>query len=377
MSADVCVTGLDRLLESAEPAGVAETRALLASLLRPGREAALVEERSIWRARVHRARFRVDGTERSFILKRLPLDRAHREQLAVRRWLPQLDLAAHGSPLLGVAAAPRAECIWHVYQDLGPHTLDKLAPDPAHIEAAVRLLAQLHTRAAASAFLGECREFGVELGERFLVTGIADALRVLEGVEKRHADLTTAESALVASLLQRLRHIRTEAKERTQLLVEHGGPETLLHGDLWTCNIFVLPKSDAASTTWAAATPAAAPPACIDAPEPFHVRFIDWDHAGVGYASYDLSALLLRFPARQRDAVLDAYAAALAPLGWRLPARHVLNTLFETAELARLVSAVLWPALAFHDSRPDWAIARLAEVDGWFDEVQPVLVGEA
>lgn len=355
MSADVSVVGLDRLLEGAEPAGVVETRALLAELLQPAQTAELLEEQMIWRARVHRARFRVDGVERTFIFKRLPLDRAHREQLVMRQWLPRLGLVAHGSPLLGVAAARRAECIWHVYSDLGPHTLDKRSPEPAHIAAAVQLLARLHTRAADCAFLGECREFGVDLGENFLATGIADAIRVLEGIVRHAADLDATQSDLLARLLQRMLGLRTEASDRSRFLVAHGGPETLVHGDLWTCNIFVLPE------------PASAPAV--------HVRFIDWDHAGVGHASYDLSALLLRFPPQDRDAILDAYAAAIAPAGWRLPERESLNVLFETAELARLVSAVLWPALAFHASRPEWAYNRLAEVDLWFDQMQPVLVG--
>ena len=369
MSAGVSIVGLDRLLAGAEPAGVDEVRALVAELLRPvpterslqpaeraarpAPRAELLEDRMIWRARVHRARFRVENEERSFILKRLPLDRAHREQLAVRQWLPRLGLETHGSPLLGVAAARQGECIWHVYADLGPHTLDKRTPEPCQVAAAVELLAQLHTRAATCAFLGECREFGVDLGLHFLATGIADAIRALEGILRLDAEVDAGQRDLCERLRQRLVGLRAEEPERTRLVAAQGGPETLLHGDLWTCNIFVL----------------------TDAATPVHVRFIDWDHAGVGYASYDLSALLLRFPPHARGTVLATYAAAIAPAGWRLPERETLNALFETAEIARLVSAVLWPALAFHASRPQWAADRLAEVDSWFEQLQPVLAG--
>jgi len=56
-----------------------------------------------------------------------------------------------------------------------------------------------------------------------------------------------------------------------------------------------------------------------------------------------------------------------------LPTRSTLNALFEGAETARLVSAVLWPALAFLDQGAGWAIARLAEVESWFDQLKPVL----
>ena len=58
---------------------------------------------------------------------------------------------------------------------------------------------------------------------------------------------------------------------------EHGGPELMLHGDLWTTNTFVQSTAEG---------PVA--------------RLIDWEHAAVGPASYDLSTFLYRFAAADR-----------------------------------------------------------------------------
>jgi hypothetical protein len=351
MSGTAAVAGLDGLLGTADAAGVPELRAQLAELLGGATgEAQLVDARMIWRSRVYRVRFQTGGALRSLVLKRLPPDRAHREQLVLRRWLPHVGLEAHGSPLRGVAAARGGECVWHVYDDLGGSTLDTPAPDREHVRAAVELVARVHTSFAASGLLGECRQFGVDLGLRFLAAGVADAIRALEAIRRRHADLDGAPRHLLERLLERLHGLRAAAPERTRLLAACGGPETLLHGDLWTSNIFVLPGAQGA-----------------------HVRLIDWDHAGVGHASYDLSALLLRFPARERAWILESYAASVAAQGLRLPDRGTLNVLFETAETARLVNCVLWPAIAYLDTRAGWAEERLAEVEKWFDMLQPVL----
>jgi thiamine kinase-like enzyme len=46
-------------------------------------------------------------------------------------------------------------------------------------------------------------------------------------------------------------------------------------------------------------------------------RLIDWDHAGVGPASYDLSTFLLRFPPGRRKAILDLYGRCLEVAGAR------------------------------------------------------------
>jgi aminoglycoside phosphotransferase (APT) family kinase protein len=128
-----------------------------------------------------------------------------------------------------------------------------------------------------------------------------------------------------------------------QLLQAAGGPETLLHGDLWTANTFVAATDNG---------PAA--------------RFIDWDHAAVGPATYDLSTFLYRFPAAERPWLLGAYASAVGKAGWRLPPDRDLNTLFETAEYARYANRLIWPASALLEEGTDWGWIMLAEIERWF-----------
>lgn len=368
MSVHPRTRGLQRLLQDGDPSGVQELRVLLHSLL--GESAELLEERMIWRARVYRVRIRTENGVRSLILKRLPPDRAFREQCVLRQWLPRLGLAEHGSPLVGVAAATNGETVWHVYDDLGESTLDRrmelplvsadsLLPAQDETLAAVELVARLHTSFADCGFLGEVRQYGLDLGLPFLRGALTDARNALQAGRDRFPGSDAAARHTLASLLERLQALHAEEPERMRQLAEHGGVETFLHGDLWTCNVVVLPGCT---------TPAAA-----EANDALHVRLIDWDHAGVGYVSYDLSAFLLRFPLERREGVLEAYADAVSRAGWGLPEPLVLNALFDTAERARLVSSVLWPALAYRESGADWALEQLAEVERWFDALNPVL----
>jgi thiamine kinase-like enzyme len=133
------------------------------------------------------------------------------------------------------------------------------------------------------------------------------------------------------------------------MLERDGGPEVLLHGDLWTTNAFVTESPDG----WCA-------------------RLVDWDHAGVGRASYDLSTFLLRFPAEERSWILDRYCSSIGDR-WNVPERRDLNAHLETAELARYANRAIWPAVAWLVDGADWAFEELAMVAGWFDDWRPVL----
>lgn len=354
------IADLEEGLRGVEGAGAPELGALLEEILGAGAMPwRLACGECIWRSRVYRLRFARAGAApgsdpepdgaRSLVVKRLPLDRAHREQRAVRRWLPHVGLDEHGPPLLGVAAARNGECVWHVYGDLGDRTLATQPQDAASVRAAVRIIAEVHARFGRSGLLGECREFGVDLGTSFFSAGVRDAIRALEALRRRPGDLDPGLATSIERLLARLHVLLDEEPERTRLLATCGGPETLLHGDLWTCNVFVLPG-----------------------PGGVHVRLIDWDHAGVGHATYDLSAFLLRFPPAERSWILECYAEEARRLGWPLPERDVLGPLFETAELARLVSLVLWPALELLAGPADWVAERFADVERWFEAMEPV-----
>jgi Ser/Thr protein kinase RdoA (MazF antagonist) len=141
-----------------------------------------------------------------------------------------------------------------------------------------------------------------------------------------------------------------EQPYRVQALAELGGPETLLHGDLWISNIFVLPT-----------------------PNGLQARLIDWDRVGVGPVSYDLSTFLLRFPAHHRLWILDLYRESVGAVGWRLPSARDLNLLFDTAECARFANYVIWPAIALLKDRAEWGFDELAAVEQWFETLEPVL----
>jgi hypothetical protein len=89
--------------------------------------------------------------------------------------------------------------------------------------------------------------------------------------------------------------------------------------------------------------------------------------------SYDLSTFLLRFPRAERGWILEVYARSLEHNVWRLPDLSRLNQLCETAELSRYANRVIWPALAIVRDRAAWGFDELAEVERWFDALEPVL----
>jgi hypothetical protein len=103
---------------------------------------------------------------------------------------------------------------------------------------------------------------------------------------------------------------------------------------------------------------------------------IDWDHAGVGPGTFDLSTLLMRLPVELRLRALTAYRDAGGTAGHGHPARDELNFLFETAECARLANCVVWPALEFWRNGEPWALERLAAIERWFEALEPVLPAE-
>jgi hypothetical protein len=55
-----------------------------------------------------------------------------------------------------------------------------------------------------------------------------------------------------------------------------------------------------------------------------------------------------------------------------LPDVKTLNLLFETHEYARFANRIIWPAIALVMDRGEWGIEALAEIDQWFEQLQPV-----
>ncbi len=342
------IDGLDHLLDGCGQPGLPELRGLLQELLGgPAAEGSFLGHSTLkpQSMRVFRLRFDVNGHPNTFIVKRLSPAIAHRIELAAKRWLPAAGLGGLGPPLAGSVADHGGDCVWHVYHDLGPHELDPGHASPEAVQAAIEQIARMHTRFAGHPLLGEVRLHGGDLGIQFFRANVKDAVYALDAWGAGPSD-----EALRLRLLQRLDALRRELPQRERLVEEWGGPETLLHGDLWAVNVFVTETKDG-----------------------LQARLIDWDHIAVGPFSYDLSTFLLRFPPDQRQSILEFYRKEVETQGWRLPAQSTLNALFETAEYARFVNRIVWPAIALVMDHAEWATDALAEVEHWFEQFKPVL----
>jgi thiamine kinase-like enzyme len=345
------IDGLEGALSDSRQLGLSELRRALLELLDASRVTGrLTSEHGLKRRKVYRLGFEIDGQARTLVVKRLNLARAQRNQLVATRWLPAVGLGQRCPTLLGVAAERTAQCIWHIYQDLGDQTLDTANPERSRVEAAVDLIAGLHVRFAEHALLPECRMHGHDLGITFYVANIRDAIRGLEALQPPTVDPDPGQMALRDRLLRRLYKLLDEAADRARIVAELGGPETLLHGDLWPKNILAVPTGNGLQT-----------------------RLIDWDATGVGPLTYDLSTFLYRFSAHHRPWILDRYQQSVAPLGWRAPSASDLNLLLETAEISRLANCVIWPCIAAVQTQAAWAFDSLAEIEKWFESVEPAV----
>jgi len=286
------------------------------------------------------------GSDRTLVLKRHTPAIAHTDRLVAERWLPALGLGERCPRLLAAAAQREGRWVWHVYEDLRSETLADRCERP-RLEAAVDLIAQLHTRGAGHPLLPEVRWLARDHGGRSLITNLRDGIGALEAL----ATVRTPEFAQARShLLERLYRLLEEAPDRIRLMVEAGGPDTLLHGDLGPKNIFVALASDG---------PCA--------------RLVDWDHVGVGPAGYDVSTLLYQSSPEERPWILRRYREAVERAGYRLAPDDELNRLFHTAETARGVNCVIWPAMALLNDGAEWGRSGLVDIEAWFETLRPPL----
>ena len=291
------------------------------------------------KAGVHRLGLEVDGAPRSVVAKRLDPATARRGRLVAQRWLPAAGLDDLCGPLLGSAATLDGKEVWLLHEYVEGRPLASDAPVREEVEAAIEAIARVHGAFAEHPLLPECRALGGDRGIHFYSASLRDAEIALRTV--------TAPAAL----RERLERLRRQGPERAAALAAAGGPETLVHGDLWPTNAIVHRKGDAVG-----------------------VRFVDWDEAAVGPAGFDVSTLLLRFDATHRPWMLDAYRGAVDRLaGWELPSDRDLNVVFETAAQARLVSLLVWSIAAAAKSDFGWLPERLESIVEWLDEVEPVL----
>jgi hypothetical protein len=292
----------------------------------------------------------MNGEETSIVLKRLTPSLAERNEFIIRRWLPGIGLPDVAPALLGKIRDARRTCVWNVYEDVGITVLDARNPEADAVAAVIESVAQLHIRAAGASLLGECREHLEDLGIRYFLASVGDAIVRLEALRTREHSFTMPQRMVRDRLLDRLGVLIESGPHRAQLMRELGGPATLLHGDLWTINTVVVTGSNGMTA-----------------------RLIDWDRAGVGPVAYDLSTFLYRFPCGVRRWILNQYREAVGRAGWRLPEDADLNVLFDTAECARYASRIIWPAAALLDERAASGHEELAQILGWFDALEPAL----
>src|SRR5256714_5754373 len=295
---------LERALEPWQEPGAAELcealEELVSHVARPGEP--LDVERlkpAVYRVKIGSA------PGHDLILKRHPPAVAQADRLVVERWLPALELGDGCPELLAAVAERTGSWVWHVYEDLGDGNLaaERL---PWRLDAAVDFLAELHLRAARHPLVPEGRWRARDHGVHFFTSNVRDAVVTLEALATPPRDVPGEFAGARERLLQCLYTLRDDAPRRVRVMEEAGGPDTLLHGDLWPKNVFV-------SMT----------------PTGPRARLIDWDHVGVGPASYDVSTFLYQSAPDERPAVLRRYRAAVQRTRWRRPHHATPHRLFH------------------------------------------------
>ncbi|HEU4514307.1 MAG TPA: aminoglycoside phosphotransferase family protein [Nocardioidaceae bacterium] len=283
----------------------------------------------------------------SVVAKRIRSKRAQLERRVTDRWLPAVGLAGFGPPRLAAAAEPDGLFVWHVYEDLGPHGLDRESADETAVRRAMDRLADLHAGFARSPLLPEVRFAAGDLGAYFYTRSVRDAAATIERMRPPYLRPSDEEAAVRDAVLARLHALLDDEPARVELIEQMAGPETLVHGDLTRENVFVLDNGS---------RPA--------------VRLIDWDHVGVAPAGFDLSTHLAYYPPALRTVVLDAYTTAMADRGF--PFRDGLDwdLLVSTFEAGRLANQLIWLSIGIlegngwtFDGLADWGRALAASVD--------------
>jgi len=341
--------GVGDVLEARGEPGWAELGEALRALLDGAHPAVRVIGVQQLKAKVYRLQLHAGAPWSSVVVKRLEPAVAQRTRLVAQRWLPALGLGDGCARLLCVAGDRAARLVWHVYEDLGDDTL-AARPTPDRVRATVDLVAELHTGAARHQVLPDVRRYGEGFGIQYFTANVADATAALEGLAASGIEPPAEHAGVTARLLERLRDLTADTPRRAQAFERAAGPDTLLHGDLWTINAFIAETAGGTE----------------GGPQ---ARLVDWDKVGVGPFSYDLSTFLFRFPPAERPWVLEYYRKAVARAGWRLAPARELQLLFDTAERARYANRVIWPALALLQERADWGFPELAEVERWFREL--------
>jgi len=344
--------GYDRIGDVPGPLGqwlAAAVRAWLASAVDLDVTKTAIELERLGRV-VYRVRAVANGGSRSVVVKQLDPDTARRNRLVTDRWLPALGLEGVAPKVLRPVTEPDDGPLWLMYEDVGGMSLKECQSDREAVAVAIDRIADLHTRAAAHPCVDECRREGGDLGMSYFEKQVGDAARLLEALHPPAVQPSRPQAEVRDRLRRRLDDLVTDGARRGRLMAAAGGPDTMLHGDLWTTNVMIVRSAG----------------------EP-DARLIDWDRAGAGPACYDLSTFLYRFERDARPWVMERYAAAVARAGWRLPSAMDLNLLCDTTERARYASRIVWPAVALLEEGAAWGFAELRAIDEWFEALEPVI----
>ena len=240
------------------PGDLALLAGALGSLSDGGSDPVRVVSTTVLGEGVHR--IELTGSDRpSVVVKRLRSSRARLEQRVTDRWLPGVGLDGLGPPRLSAVAEKDGSHVWHVYDDLGAHGLDRPDVDAGTVDLAMCRLADLHARFAGHLLLPEVRFAAGDLGVYFYTRSVRDALATVDRMRPPRLVPSQGDAAIRDGVLARLQTLRDDEPARVRML-EGAGPETLVHGDLTRKNVFVLDGV---------------------------VRLIDWDHVGVAPAAFD------------------------------------------------------------------------------------------
>lgn len=277
----------------------------------------------------------------SVVVKQVDPAGAHRSRLLARRWLPAVGLADACPPLL--ATMETLERSWTVHGWLDGVRLDAVL-DAGHLRRLVDLVAAVHVRSARHPHLAEIRHHCRHLGPDGLAGQLSDAAQALAVVARESARLP-ALTTVARELAALVRRERRQASPTLALVRDAGGPDTLLHGDLWPQNALAGAGG---------------------------LRLVDWERLAVGPACYDLSILLLRLPPALRRPALDRYRGQVTAAGWpRLTDRQVrdVSVAFERARLATLIS---WRVLDLlrSPSTAGWVVDQLGLIRTWWGQVE-------
>lgn len=295
---------------------------------------------------VHRIEL-AGGTHGSVVAKRIHSRRAQLERRVTDRWLPAAGLAGFGPPRLATVAEPDGLFVWHLYEDLGQHGLDRESADETAVRRAMDRVADLHAAFAGHALLPEVRFAAGDLGAYFYTRSVRDAAATIERMRPPHLQPSDEEAAVRDAVLARLQALLDDEPARVALIENLAGPETLVHGDLTRENVFVLDDGNRQA-----------------------VRLIDWDHVGVAPAGFDLSTHLAYYPPTLRKVVLDAYTTAMADRGFPFPVGLDWDLLVSTFEAGRLANQLIWLSIGIlegngwtFDGLASWGRALAASVD--------------